>query len=327
MAKKSATQSKELFEEKLVSAKPGSGRLFDVNYAEGTSPPVVCLGITFENEDARRQHYLKELKGKLEDATFRSLSGCPSGDLSDMLSISNPPYYTACLNPFLKQIIDAINTATKRPVAYSRKPFAVDVSEGKTDSLYKAHGYHTKVPHLAIVPSLLHYTDPGDVILDGFSGSGMTGVAAHFCNSPPDDYQSELNERWKKSGLGMPKWGQRTVVLNDLSPAATFITANYNTPFDVGSFAEKAKQLLDEVKTEIGWMYQTLHSDGRTPAQIEYTVWSEVYACEECSGKLVFLEEALDRDTKKVRETFPCPHCKVMLTKGRLDQLFESRFD
>jgi DNA modification methylase len=61
---------------------------------------------------------------------------------------------------------------------YERDPFAVDTSVGKTDALYKAHGYHTKVPHLAIVPSILHYTEPGDIVLDGFAGSGMTGVAA-----------------------------------------------------------------------------------------------------------------------------------------------------
>jgi hypothetical protein len=46
---------------------------------------------------------------------------------------------------------------------YSREQFAVDVSEGKTDPIYKAHSYHTKAPHLAIVPSILHYTEPGDV--------------------------------------------------------------------------------------------------------------------------------------------------------------------
>ena len=47
------------------------------------------------------------------------------------------------------------------PEPYLREPFAVDVSVGKTDQLYKAHGYHTKVPHLAIVPSILYYMKAG----------------------------------------------------------------------------------------------------------------------------------------------------------------------
>ena len=52
----------------------------------------------------------------------------------------------------------------------------MDVSVGKTDLLYRAHPYHTKVPHLAIVPSILHYTKPGDVVLDGTADCGLQGV-------------------------------------------------------------------------------------------------------------------------------------------------------
>ena len=68
----------------------------------------------------------------------------------------------------------------------------MDVSEGKTDPIYKAHSYHTKVPHLAIVPSILHYTEPGDVVLDGFCGSGMTGVAAQWCGAAPEEYRRKV---------------------------------------------------------------------------------------------------------------------------------------
>jgi hypothetical protein len=90
---------------------------------------------------------------------------------------------------------------------------AVDVSEGKSDPIYKAHSYHTKVPHLAIVPSLLHYTSPGDVVLDGFCGSGMTGVAAHWCGSATRAYRQELEANWYRAGYGNPEWGARKVVL------------------------------------------------------------------------------------------------------------------
>ena len=80
---------------------------------------------------------------------------------------------------------------------YEREPFAVDVSVGKTNQLYRAHGYHTKVPHLAITPSILHYTKPGDIVLDGFCGSGMTCVAAQWCGTAPLDFRRGLKQRWK----------------------------------------------------------------------------------------------------------------------------------
>lgn len=113
----------------------------------------------------------------------------------------------------------------------------------------------------------------------------------------------------------------------DLSPAATFITANYNLPFDVTAFTQAGRQLLEEVESEIGWMYETLHTDGATKGRIEYTVWSEVFACPNCAGEVVFLNEALDQETKRVRDAFPCPHCRANLTKKNLERAFETRFD
>lgn len=183
------------------------------------------------------------------------------------------------------------------------------------------------MPHLAIVPSILHYTEPGDIILDGFSGSGMTGVAAQWCGIAPPSYRHKLELEWKRARSFAPKWGARRVVLNDLSPAATFIGANYNLPFDVDSFIKAGKQLLREVDREIGWMYETLHSDGKTKGRIEFTVWSEIFTCPECAGEVNFTDEALDEQTKRVRDEFPCPHCGAELTKKRLDQLFESQTD
>ena len=55
-----------------------------------------------------------------------------------------------------------------------------DVSEGKNDPIYNAHSYHTKVPYKAIIPFIEHYTEPGDIVFDGFCGTGMTGVAAQM---------------------------------------------------------------------------------------------------------------------------------------------------
>ena len=73
-------------------------------------------------------------------------------------------------------------------------------------------------------------------------------------------------------------------------------------------------------------MYQTRHTDG-SMKMIDYTVWSEVYTCPECGGEINFLEEALDQDTKTVREEFPCPHCSAGLTKRKVERVFESGID
>ncbi len=314
------------------------------------SRPITCLGLTFPNDDARRDHFLAILREKLKDPEFRNIDGFPIGTVEDILALSDPPYYTACPNPFIADFIKQYGKPFDPSQPYSRKPFAVDVSEGKTDPIYKAHSYHTKVPHLAIVPSILHYTEPGDVVLDGFCGSGMTGVAAQWCGSASESYRRQIEAEFEKQGIDKPKWGARRAVLNDLSPAATFIAANYNLPFDVREFARAGKHILDEVERELGWMYRTVHAAtkdttghegeildvllGETSCppwiklgRIEYTVWSEVFTCPDCAGEVVFLDEALDVETKRVKDTFPCPHCSANLTKDNMQRVFETRPD
>jgi len=287
--------------------------------------PVECLGLTFESDEARRHHFLGRLKEMLPE--LRQRHDFPQGDDEDVLRLSDPPWYTACPNPFLAEFVKRHGRPYDPEEPYHREPFAVDVSAGKTDMLYRAHGYHTKVPHRAIVPSILHYTKPGDVVLDSFCGSGMTGVAAQWCGSAPSTYRLDLEQQWRNEGREAPEWGARRVILGDLSPAATFIAANYNLPFDAAAFCNAAARLLMEVEDEIGWMYETLHTDGKTKGRINYTVWSEVFSCPECAGEIVFLDEALDKETKRTRTRFSCPHCSAELTKDNLQRSFETRVD
>lgn len=293
----------------------------------GEAAPVECFGQTFPGENARREHFTKLLAEKLKDPAFRKIEGFPQGTDEAILAMSDPPFYTACPNPFLEDFMRHYGKPYDPSVKYSREPQTIDVSVGKTDPLYKAHSYHTKVPHLAIVPSILHYTEPGDIVLDGFGGSGMTGVAAQWCATAPSAYRHELETEWKKQGKGAPMWGARRVILNDLSPAATFIAANYNLPFDVETFAKEGKRLLNEVEQELGWMYETLHKDGKTKGRIEYTVWSQIYTCLDCAGEVNFVEQAYDAESQRVMHSFPCPHCGVELTKKKLERMFISRKD
>ena len=41
----------------------------------------------------------------------------------------------------------------------------------------------------------------------------------------------------------------------------------------------------------------------------------------------MFLDEALDKETKRVKDVFPCPHCGAELNKKRLGRLYEKRHD
>lgn len=77
--------------------------LFDSLLEEPQKPsgPVTCLGMTFENDEARRAHFTEELRKKLQDPEFRKIEGFPIGSDEDILNLSDPPYYTACPNPWI----------------------------------------------------------------------------------------------------------------------------------------------------------------------------------------------------------------------------------
>jgi DNA modification methylase len=305
-----------------------------------TSGPVECLGMTFENDETRREHFLEKLAEKLKDPEFRKIEGFPIGSDEDILELSDPPYYTACPNPFIEDFIEYYGKPYDPNEHYDKKPFAADVSEGKNDPIYNAHSYHTKVPHKAIMRYILHYTEPEDIAFDGFCGTGMTGVAAQLCGDRTtveslgyrvdEDgtvYQEETDPHGKTVWQPFSKLGVRRAVLNDLSPAATFISYNYNTPVDVEEFEREARRILSEVEKECGWMYETLHTDGKTKGRINYTVWSDVFVCPSCSEEVVFWDEAVDKKAGKVHREFPCPHCNVNLTKRNMDRAWVSRFD
>ena len=170
-------------------------------------------------------HSIKPLKELLD--SVRHLDGFPLGEDEDILALSDPPYYTACPNPYINDFIQRFGKPyDPKQDDYHCTPFVGDVSEGKNDPIYNAHSYHT---------------------------SGMTGVAAQLLN--------------------------RRAVLVDLCPAATFIAYNYNTSVDANEFEQEATRILEEVEQECSWMYETLHTDGKTKGRINYTVWSDVFIC------------------------------------------------
>lgn len=305
-----------------------------------TAGLVTCLGKTFANDQERREYFLALLAEKLKDPEFRKIEGFPIGNDDDILNLSDPPYYTACPNPWIGDFIAEWEAQKKvSEEEYHREPFAADVSEGKNDPIYNAHSYHTKVPHKAIMRYILHYTNPGDIVFDGFSGTGMTGVAAQMCGDreavmslgfqvQPDGtiLQEEIDGLGKTAWRPFSKLGVRRAILNDLSPAATFISYNYNTPVNPYLFEKESNRILKAVEDECGWMYETQHSDGRI-GKINYTVWSDVFICTECAGEVVFWDEAVDSKNGKVRDEFPCPHCAASLSKRTMERAWIKVFD
>ena len=266
----------------------------------------------------------------------RHIEGFPIARDEDIIALSRPPYYTACPNPFIEDFIRENGTTYDEATDdYHREPFAADVSEGKSDAVYGAHNYHTKVPYKAIMRYILHYTEPGDIVFDGFCGTGMTGVAAQMCGCPDAEFRHQIE--FERSNHPV-RWGARRAILNDLSPAAAFIAHNYNHPAPIDSFEREAKAILEKYTAECAWMYETIHigADGKPIigldgkpmiGRINYTVWSDVFVCPSCSKDFAFMDAAFDFESKQVRTKFNCPYCGSILTKKDCSRQTESIYD
>jgi 16S rRNA G966 N2-methylase RsmD len=271
--------------------------------------PVVCLGREFPNDQARREYFREELRKKLPE--LRNIEGFPIGSDDDIINLSDPPYYTACPNPWLNDFIAQWEEEKKELVAEGKRkndfevkePYVSDVSEGKFDPLYMYHSYLTKVPHKAIIKYLEHYTQEGDIIFDGFAGTGMSGAAARLSTT-----------------------GKRKAICVDLSTLATFISYCVNSDIKASTFKQKAETLLKKVKNELSWMFETTHENGGKGI-INYVLWSDVYTCPYCGEDLVYWHTAVDIKKGKILDTFECPNCKSALKKGQITKQKETFFD
>ena len=294
---------------------------------EKDSKQVTILGKTFNSEEERREYFREELRKKLPE--LKQMEGFPIGEDEDILNLSDPPYYTACPNPWLNDFIKEWEEDKKRLEAEGKRtsdfivdqPYASDVSEGKNNPIYMAHSYHTKVPHPAIMKYILHYTQPGDVVYDGFAGTGMTGVAAGLLSDKNYKDKEGFKPELKKS-----TWGKRHSINSDLSPSASFIASNFNKKIDVVSFVENAQKKLNKLYKDLSWLFETEHEKGKKGI-INYLVWSDVFTCPHCTNEFILFDNAVDLETKKIYNEFNCTNCGGAITKKKAERLWETKFD
>lgn len=301
------------------------GRITPGDIWEEKNQPVTCLGMEFPNDDARREHFREELRKKLPE--LRQIEGFPIGKDEDIIRLSDPPYYTACPNPWLNDFIaeweeekKVLLLKNKRNSSFKvEEPYADDITGIKNDSVYRSLVYHTKVPQEIIMKFLLYYTQPGDIVLDGFGGTGMTGLACQSCENPPSDLKNKVNSE-------NVKWGRRHCICGDLSSYASTIAYNVNSPAFSKLITNEVKRIYEEITKEIGWMYITKHRDGNN-AEINCVIYSDVVVCPHCGKHLVLWNYTVDKANKKLHDSINCPFCSTTIKTDSVQKAVETYYD
>jgi len=176
------------------------------------------------------------------------------------------------------------------------EPYNDSISAGKNSYAYDAHTYHTKVPPQGIERLINYYTKEGDVVLDPFCGSGMTGLAA-------------IRQK-------------RNVILSDISPAAIFIAKNFTSGYSHIKYCEAVDDILKDLSNLERSLYSTQCSICNKEAISNYMVWSYGLICNKCNQEFILWDVARDEKPSykesKILNDFECPHCNNRIKKSNL---------
>src|SRR4051794_13093805 len=156
-----------------------------------------------------------------------------------------------------------------------------ELSVGRGDPAYMAHAYLTKVPVPAIVPFIEAYSKPGDVVLDPFAGSGMTGVAASMVG--------------------------RSAKLFDISVLGQHIGRNYANLVNSSDFRKHAHEVVAASKEALGDLYSVKCSRCSSSATLAKSVWSFVVECRGCTTPVNYYRSLEKANWSK--PAMACPHC------------------
>lgn len=186
-------------------------------------------------------------------------------------------------------MVALLAASVERPAPAVGGPLEGDISGTKTSNAYRAHSYHTKVPPETVRPFIRHFTRPGDVVLDPFAGSGMTGVAA-------------LAEG-------------RHAIISDLAPAAVHIAGNYTSLCDPDALEAAITELRRQVRPTMAWLYEIRPAGGKRQCT-EYVTWSDVFECPACGEAWSYWDAARDKDGR-LQEEFDCLECGETVSKAQ----------
>lgn len=183
------------------------------------------------------------------------------------------------------------------------KLFAKPLPSSRSGAFYNTFPYPTKISPEAIAVYIASVTQPGDSVLDAFSGSGSTGIAALLSEHPTEKMIATAKE------LGVePVWGSRNAVLYEIGTYAAFATKTLTNRLTAKNYSAAVKDFIRKAEMCIGSMYAAKSPDGK-PGLIRYAIWTEVLVCPECGEEVDYFRYGTARKPIEFKDVIECPHC------------------
>lgn len=178
---------------------------------------------------------------------------------------------------------------------YQVDPSLGSITASKRTPIYGLHSYDSKKPHTAVEQYIEHFTEPGDLVLDSFVGSGTTAISALLR-------------------------GRKCVAI-DASPLSTFVTASSCTPVSSSELQTAAERVVARAIAATDSLYETQCANCQEAGGIKATVYSQTYQCPRCV-QTVNLYDAIkaSNSAEESGEDFRaiCPRC---VESGHIEKL------
>ena len=184
-----------------------------------------------------------------------------------------------------------------------KKLFSKPLPSSRSGPFYNSFPYPTKISPEAIAVYIASMTQPGDTVLDAFSGSGSTGIAALLCEHPTE----QIKETAKALGVD-PVWGKRNAVLYEIGTYASFAAKTLTNHLKAAEYAKTVESFIAKAESLVGKMYAAESPDG-LPGTLRYAIWTEILVCPGCGAELEYFQHGTSRNPATFRNTITCPHC------------------
>lgn len=173
----------------------------------------------------------------------------------------------------------------------------------RSGAFFNTFSYPTKISPESIAVYIAATTKPGDTVLDTFSGSGSTGIAALLCEHPTD--------RMKKLAydLGInPIWGSRNAIGYEIGTYGSFAAKTISNRLKSSEFQRAVVDFVDKEKGRLMHYYSAIDPNGEM-GTIRYIIWSEVLLCPHCGREISFFERGTKRNPVTFKKNITCPYC------------------
>ncbi len=199
--------------------------------------------------------------------------------------------------------------------------YSKPLPSSRSGAFYNTFPYPTKISPEAIAVYIACSTNPGDLVLDAFAGSGSTGVAALLCEHP--------TERMRKIAKDLnvtPVWGARNAVLYEIGTYASFAIKTILSRLSSREFTIAVDSFLKKAQDLVGGLYEAIDLAGDT-GTIRYVIWSEVLECPSCHSEISYFEHGTSRDPVRFKDEIVCPYCKKVHHVEEMPFTTEEHYD